>query len=187
MANTGILQATIAYKTSTDGQPVDVDGNLTSISGKRQAIALLEGYANPMPSVYEVEYYFKAGGLVGGNPTASADFAACPVFYIRTSTDRVVLAPDHLTEEITVFSSNPWTLTPGGNAEVSPVSGGVGATVVLFKKNDTTGDEWYDFTNTASGQVAKVRVINGNSRDWILETGSWNNLGFWYDNGIWNY
>lgn len=187
MANTGILQATIAYKTSTDGLPVDVDGVLTSISGKRQAIALLEGTANPDPLFYEVELYFSAGGLVGGNPTASANPDACPVYYIRVSVERILLTPDHLTEEITVFSSNPWTLTPGGNAEVSPVSGGVGATVVLFKKNDTTGDEWHDFTNTTSGQVVKVRVINVNSRDWILEAGSWNNLGFWYNNGIWNY
>lgn len=187
MANTGILQATIAYKTSTDGQPVDVDGVLTSISGKRQAIALLTGRTNPDPSAYEVEFYFNPKSTVAGNPTATSDFEHCPVYFIRASSSRIVLDPDNRVAEVTIFSSSPWTLAAGSNAEVTPVSGVAGATVVTFTKNDTTGDEWYEFTNTVSLQTARVRVINVNSRDWILETGNWNNLGFWFANGIWNY
>lgn len=187
MANTGILQATIAYKTTTDGLPVDVDGNLTSVSGKRQAIALLVGKTNPNPSAYEVEYYFNKGGFVEGNPTAMANLGACPVYYIRANVSRIVLDPANPTAEVTIFSSNPWVLSAGSNAEVTPVSGGDGATVVTFTKNTTTGDEWYIFTNAVSLQTARVRLISVNSRDWILESGSWNNLGFWFANGIWNY
>ena len=67
--NTGYKQATIAYKVSKPGgEPLDVDGNLTRISGKKQAIALLEGHVNPDASKYEVEFYYDKRGSVTGTP-----------------------------------------------------------------------------------------------------------------------
>lgn len=188
MANNGILQATIAYKTSTDGQPVDVDGNLTSISGKRQAIALLEGYANPNPVLYEVELYYKAGEYVDGVPSVKLDGVFCPVHYIRFSTDKIVLTPDNNAGEFTVFSSAGWNFTGSPNvATISPTSGYNGATVISVIRNDTIGAYRLFARNSASGQEAELNIVNVNSIEWVLTTGEWNNLGFWQANGIWNY
>jgi len=80
MANTGIKQATVAYKVSRpDGIPLDTNGNPVSLSGKRQAIALLENFPNPNPALYEVETYFTAGGSIAGNPTQTFDTDTCPI------------------------------------------------------------------------------------------------------------
>lgn len=77
MSNTGYKKATIAYKTDTEGRALDINGQLCSVSGLRQAIALRQGFYNPSPALYEVEAYFTAG--VGGQPTESVDLVACPI------------------------------------------------------------------------------------------------------------
>lgn len=70
MANTGNKQASIAFKVSEGkGDPLDVNGTPVSVSGKRQAIFLLEGFTNPDPGKYEVEGYFKPGEPLDGVPT----------------------------------------------------------------------------------------------------------------------
>lgn len=65
---TGYIQATLALKISTiNGEPLDIDGVPTGISGKFQAIYLLEGA--PAPAGYEVEGYFIRRGLINGDPS----------------------------------------------------------------------------------------------------------------------
>ena len=79
-SNTGYQQAIIAKKaTIPSGYPLDVDGELTNISGKRQAILLLEGQSNPDATKYEVEGTFRAGEVVDGNPTKQYNTGKCPI------------------------------------------------------------------------------------------------------------
>ena len=188
MANTGILQATIAYKTSTDGQPVDVDGVLTSISGKRQAIALLTGRTNPNPSAYEVEFYFNPKDIIGGESTATTDVLTCPVHFLRADKIRVLLTPSNPSQTITIFSSASWVSQVHPIANLTPSTGQQGATVLTLTRTSTLGAEYFTFVNSASGQELKVYVINVENLDeWILTNGTWNALGFWKNNGVWNY
>ena len=92
MANTGYKQATIAYKVSKpNGEPLDINGELTRVSGKKQAIALLEGQINPDPIRYEVERYFTRQEIIGANPTITYNVTSCPVGFIRIIPRRVIL------------------------------------------------------------------------------------------------
>lgn len=77
MSNTGYKKATIAYKTDTEGRALDVNGQLCSVSGRKQAIALRQGYFNPNAALYEVEKYFTTG--LDGQPTESVDLDVCPI------------------------------------------------------------------------------------------------------------
>ena len=77
MSNTGYKKATVAYKTDTEGRALDINGQLCSVSGRKQAIALRENFPNPNPALYEVEAYFTAG--LDGKPTESVDLTVCPV------------------------------------------------------------------------------------------------------------
>lgn len=79
MANyTGYKQAVIAYKVDKDsGEPLDVDGNRTAQSGKRQAIVVLRNFPNPDPAKYQIERYFEPGEIVVGTPTLMWDPDDC--------------------------------------------------------------------------------------------------------------
>jgi uncharacterized protein (TIGR02145 family) len=78
--NTGYQQAVIALCVSRPGgQALDVDGNLCSESGKRQAIMLLRGEANPSPEHYEVYKTFEAGEVIDGCESRRYNAEACPL------------------------------------------------------------------------------------------------------------
>ena len=77
MSNTGYKAATIAYKTDTEGRALDVNGQLCSVSGNKQAIALRQGFVNPNTSLYEVEKYFT--DTLDGEPTKTVDLDVCPI------------------------------------------------------------------------------------------------------------
>lgn len=80
MANTGYKQATVAYKVSKPGgEPLDIDGELISVSGKKQAIAVLQGYTNPDPNKYEIERYFDVREMIAGRETVIYDSTSCPI------------------------------------------------------------------------------------------------------------
>lgn len=189
MANTGNKQAIIAYKVSKPGgEPLDVDGNLTRISGKKQAIALLIGHVNPNPNIYEVELYYDKSSIVSGNPTVSRDIITCPVGYITITPNRIVLDPDTPTIKIMLESSSTWRLIQQQNtATVDYANGAAGTYEITITRTGNVGQGYFIFRNEATLQTATVYIINVNSRDWILETGNWNMLGFWYNNGIWKY
>lgn len=187
--NTGYKQATIAYKVSKPGgEPLDVDGNLTRISGKKQAIALLEGHVNPDASKYEVEFYYDKRGSVTGNPTITYNVRACPAGYIRVTPTRIVLDPDAPAATVNLESSGSWRLISGQPiAMVDYTKGYEGVYQLTISRTTTTGQSDFIFFNEATRQTAAVYVVNVVSRPWVLENGSWNDLGFWYDNGAWNY
>lgn len=189
MANSGYKQAVIAYKVSKpDGEPLDINGNLTRITGRKQAIALLSGYVNPDPSKYEVEFYYSKNGVITGNPSITYDVQSCPVGYLRVSPTRIILDPDNLTALITLESSNRWVLLSGPTNYVTlDFTAGSAGIYNIEAKGVTFGGGTFIFKNTVTLQEAAVYILYVAEKPWILDTGYWNNLGFWYDNGIWKF
>lgn len=91
MTNTGLKQASIALGVSVPfGLPVDINGELTSKSGRKQAIFLLIGYSNPNPAAYEVAGYFNKGDVLDGNPTVEA--GDCPAGFIFAFPKTILLS-----------------------------------------------------------------------------------------------
>lgn len=189
MANTGYAQATIAYKVSRfNGAPLDVNGVPTSVSGRRQAIALLTGATNPDPAMYEVERYFGPRENITGNPTLtqSEDCAPAGLFTVTPST--LLLGPDNPQDVITVTSPSDWYIQAVPPfVSFSTTSGGAGVTVITASATATEGLGYVTFVNAATGETAQVYISNFAVRDWILDTGNWNMAGFWYDNEVWNF
>lgn len=190
---TGIKQAVIVYKVrATDNAPLDIDDNPTMIggvpTGRKQAIAILAGTENPNPLLYDVEFTFAPEGSVEGVPTVKFS-DDCLTGYILASPDTVVLQTSAPTGTITIVSSENWALTsaPAGIATIDATAGISGETVVTLTRTNTLGQGYYVFTNTLTGQTAQVYVVNVDTVVWILEDGTWDNLGFWLNNGIWNY
>lgn len=188
MANTGTLQARIAYKVSPSGEPVDINGNLTSISGRRQAIALLVGVANPDPTKYEIEYTFNTGQLIEGTPTTKVDITYCPVSVFTIDKNYIVLHPGKVSDIINIFASYGWQFVgPFEFATPSPTSAGGNTTPVTLTRTATLGQGYMQFKDNTTGEVKTVYVVNTDALGWILESGTWNNLRFWEAAGIWNY
>lgn len=189
MANTGNKQAIIAYKVSKPGgEPLDVDGILTRISGKKQAIALLTGQINPNPNRYEVEFYYNKNETLTGNPSVSRDVVSCPVGYITVSPNRIVLDPDMPTIKVTLESSSTWRLIQQQNtATIDFTSGSAGTYEMTITRTGNIGQGYFIFRNEATLETATLYIINVISKPWVLDTGTWNMLGFWYNNGIWKY
>lgn len=190
MANTGYKQALIAYKVDRlTGQPLDINGIPISESGLRQAIFLLQGTSNPAPSLYQVEGYFNVGEFIYGEPTQAYRPDDCPAGIIYVSPNRLLMKPTDGPVAVLLFSSDTWLLlSQPPIATVSPLGGAAGSFDVSIVPNGTEGQGWFIFQNTVSGAQAKVYVIiTADTNSWILVTGFWDNLGFWFSDGIWNY
>lgn len=189
MANTGYKQATIAYKTTPDGRPVDVDGRLTSVSGKRQAIALLIGRPNPNPTLYEVQFYFNPNQTIQGRPTITYDVTSCPIGYISVTPTFVILEPSAPSATFTLESTAGWYLEsyPPGIAEIDYTQGGAGIYEIRLVRTDLLGQGPFTFVNMLTLEKSTLWVSNVVSKPWVLDNGIWNMFGFWYDNGIWNF
>jgi len=190
MANTGYKQATIAYLvTKQTGEPLDINGVLTSTSGLKQAIALLEGTANPNPALYEVMGYFTADGILAGEPTTQYAPEDCPTGLITASPIRIVLHPDNPTAEIRIDSAGSWHYVgPDAFVSFDITSGDGGTFYITATRTGTEGQGFVVFQNNDSGEETRVYIINVNDITvWILDTGFWNDLGFWFAGGVWNY
>lgn len=189
MANTGYKQATVAYKVSKPGgEPLDINGQLTRISGRKQAIACLEGFTNPDPSKYEVEFYYGKDGVVTGNPTISLDVRSCPIGYIRVNPARLILEEPAVSATFILECSNDWRLISGPTDYIS--LGYIAGSAGQYAINATgiaVGDGYFTFWNVATLETATLYAANVSGRPWVLETGYWDNLGFWYADGIWKY
>lgn len=185
--NTGIKQAVTAYKVAPNGAPVDINGQLTSISGRKQAIALLIGRPNPNPTLYEIEYYFNVGGLVEGEPTTKIDINYCPISKFTIDTTSVVLHPGNASQIVNIFASFGWQFVgPFAFATSTPAVGEGGSTAVTIARTSTLGQGNMVFRDNTTGETKSIYVINTDALGWILETGFWNNLRFWSAAGVWN-
>lgn len=190
MANSGYKQAAIAYKVdAATGEPLDIDGNRTAVSGKKQAILLLAGRSNPDAGLYEVQGYFSAGQVLAGTPTKAWDPENCPTGTISVDPARVVVLPSSEPFQIIVFSSGPWSLDATNPlAAFSQTSGPAGFNYITVTPSATEGQHNYYFKNLDTNNSATFEfIISANPDLWILADGTWNNAGFWFDDGLWNY
>lgn len=190
MANTGFKQAGIAYKVdATTGEPLDIDGNRTADSGKRQAIVLLQGRVNPDPLKFEVQGYFTKGELLDGKPTKIWDPASCPRGTMFVSPARVVAAPSSAPFEIILFSEGAWVLqNPNPLASFSQTSGVSGYSYITVTPSSAEGQVDFIFRNLSIVSTATFRLILTNDQNlWILADGTWNMGGFWINTETWNF
>lgn len=184
----GFKQAIIASKTSLDGLELDVNSIPVSISGRKQAIALLEGYDNPNPSLYELETTFLPGEMLYGIPTIQFDLTGCPIGYISIDKSTLILEEPSVTGTFTLISSSHWRLVSGPTEFISLdyLSGSAG-TYIINATGINLGAGTFIFENQLTKQTASIYIANVSGRPWILQDGTWNMLGFWYNDGIWNY
>jgi len=190
MANNGYKQATVAYKTDQDGNPVDINGQLTSVSGRRQAIAVLQGRANPNPNLYEIEFYYNENALINGTPSITYDPVACPFGFIFVTPSAIILEPGETSKIFNLESSNSWRLetSPAGFVvDTDQGGGGTYEITVSTIGTPTPSSGVFRFINEVTGMVAELYVAYVTARPWVLEGGKWNNLGFWYNNETWNF
>lgn len=186
--NSGFKQATVLYKVTPDGLPVDTQGRLTEVSGGKQAIALLNGATNPDPNKYEVEIYFNKGASVWGTPSTTYDPTTCPVSIFSVNKNSIVLHPANASEVITVYSTFGWQLkTPLPFVNFVPPSAGKNTTTTTAQPGASYGQGYATFKELATGKEIQIYVVNTDALGWILATGTWNNLRFWEAGGVWNY
>ena len=186
--NNGQLQARIAYKVSPSGEPIDINGQLTSISGKKQAIAVMQGVPNPNPALYEIELTFIAGQFIAGTPTTYVNFSACPVSIFTIDANTLVLHPGNIDEVVNIYASFGWQFVgPFPYATANPSTGGNANTAVTIARTSTLGQGYMNFRDNTTGEVKSIYVVNTDALGWILETRIWNNLRFWSSTGVWNY
>lgn len=179
-----MLQSTILYKVSDPGDlPLDRNGVPVSVSGGRQAIAILEGYYNPNPALFEVVGTFNASGMFDGVKTFKLD-PSCEAGFIKVEPARVDVSDGP--RSVFVISGSAWTVQNVNLAGFSPSQGEAGGFQVEVSPGTQTGQGWVTFTNQGGG-TARVYVINLPGALWILEDGTWNNDGKWTPDGIWNY
>jgi len=180
-------QATIAFKVaSPSGAPLDINGKLISVTGRKQAIALLAGQVNPNPDKYEVEFYFQLHGVVDGNPTFTYD-GTCPSGNLTVTPAHLLLGPDNQTGTLTLSSSNDWHIEPVNFVDFDVKEGGAGVFTIIAKTTATEGQGYVNFVDDETGEIVKIYISNLSVRVWILATGQWNMNGFWYMNETWNF
>lgn len=183
---TGFQQAVIVYRVDLEGNPLDTDGRLISETGNKQAIGLLDGYPNPNPALYEVQFYFTPEDSVDGVPTVIYTDNCATGYIFTTPPGTVALTTAQPSAPITVTSSGPWTADSPAFVNLSRYTGPRGDTVVTLTKTATEGQGNLTFTNTQTGQTATVYVLNTANSIWILASGVWNDAGVWDDTAIWN-
>lgn len=189
MANTGYKQATVAYVISPlTGEPLDVNGVPTRVSGRRQAIYILAGTENPDSLVYEIKDYFQPRGFVMGVPTYVND-GTCAAGFITVTPVRLLLGPSEPSGTLTVSSSDLWRILPPLPEFVTfdMLDGPAGQSQVNAEISQIEGQGYVYFENLETGDIVRVYISNLTDRVWILETGNWNMQGFWFNDAIWNY
>lgn len=185
---TGYSQAAVVYRVrASDGAPVGLDGKPISETGNKQAIAILAGRTNPDPSKYVVQMFYAPEAILEGVPTVQLS-DDCATGYIFLSEARVVFFAGGAAQLVNVTSSDPWDiLSDAGLVTVTPNTGPQDVTQVSVAPiADTYGEGDVIFRNITTGQTVRLHVISAEDDVWILEDGTWNALGFWHGDGIWN-
>lgn len=187
--NNGNLQARVAYKVSPNGDAIDINGQLTSVSGRRQAIAVMLGTPNPDNTKYEVELTFNPGQFIEGTPTTYVNLEICPISIFIIDKNYIVLHPGNIAEVLNLYSSFGWSYIGSVPfATVSPTTGAGGEnTTATVSRTSTLGQGLLTFKDNTTNETKTVYVVNTDALGWILESGFWNDLRFWESTGIWNY
>ena len=142
-----------------------------------------------------VTYVNQTAEAVGSLVTISANsiyplFEKVPVTpgrYITVVPTRIILEAPDTVERFVLTSSSPWQLISGPTRYITldTTQGGAGSFQITVT-GGRIGQGYFTFRNE-TGQTATIYIANISGRPWILEDGTWNMLGFWYDNGIWNF
>lgn len=161
--NTGYLQAIVARRcTPNNHQPLDVDGTLCSISGKKQAALILEGHDNPAPEIYETLGTFKEGDILGEVWTQKSALDSCPIIIegmIKLSPTKLELLPNSPTATITLESSQEWILIENPSSlKINKHKGPAGKNLITIAPIGIEARERLEFKNTVSGHVALLIV-----------------------------
>lgn len=110
-----------------------------------------------------------------------------PGQYITVIPTRIILEKPDIIRSFVLTSSSPWHLVSGPTRYITldTIQGDAGA-FTITATGVNIGHGYFTFQNT-TGQNTTIYMANVDSRPWILEKNTWNMLGFWYDNGIWNF
>lgn len=108
--------------------------------------------------------------------------------YIRVIPTRMVIEKPVNQLSFILESSNGWKLISGVPqfVELDQTEGNAGD-FLIRATGIKLGGEYITFQNEVTGETATVYIVNVDGRPWILEDGTWNELGFWYNTGLWNY
>lgn len=187
MANTNFKQSVVAYKVrASDGVPVGLDGLPTTDTGTKQAIAILAGYNNPNPALYDVELTFNAEDTIDGEPTTEVS-DDCATGYIFINVAQILVTSAAPVIQFTVTCSHDWALfsAPADFVTLDKTTGPRGSTVVTATAAPAIGQGIYKFRNVVTLDVATLYVIHVLTEVWVLQTGAWDGNGFWFGDSLW--
>lgn len=107
--------------------------------------------------------------------------------YLTVSPAHIILEKPNTIKSFILTSSSPWMLVSGSTQRIAfdTTKGGEGA-FIITAKGLATGQGLFTFQNR-TGQTATIRIAYIKGRPWVLENGTWNMIGFWYNDGIWKY
>lgn len=164
--NTGYQVATYAVKQTIDkGEALDINGDLCSISGKKQAIMILQGKSNPDSSKYESEGTFTPDSVLkGGNVVKKLNYMECRpeiTGSITATPNLIILTRNVRTKNVTINSQHDWKLIQASDkATCNTNEGGAGSYTVRFDRNTNYGNGTFKFKNTYTQEEIDVKVQN---------------------------
>jgi len=187
---TGYEIASYVIKKTADGQAIDINGNLCSSLGLKQAIQVLDGTSNPDEWAYEIESTYSENHsyiddcfLLRYNPEK------CPSYKKNTIwLDESQIIFDETTEKISVklHSFDEWELTEMSDiVTCCPVEGEAGEYTLTFAKGQTRVPSSFTFQNTRTKDITCINIVNNPGTEWVLKDGKWLGKGYWLKNKKW--
>lgn len=164
--NTGYQVATYALKETIDkGEALDINGELCSISGKKQAIVVLQGKSNPDSSKYESEGTFTPDSVLkGGNVVKKLNYMECRpeiTGSITATPNLITLTRNVRTKNVTIYSQHDWKMIQASDKATCNLNeGGAGDNIAKFDRNTNYGNGTFKFKNTYTQEEIDVKVQN---------------------------
>lgn len=164
--NTGYQVATYALKQTIDkGEALDINGELCAVSGKKQAIVILQGKSNPDSTKYESEgTYTPDSVLKGGNVVKKLNYMECRpeiTGSITANPNLLTFTRKQTTKNVTIYSQHDWKMiqaTDKANCNLN--EGGAGDSIAKFDRNTNYGNGVYKFKNTYTQEEIDVNIRN---------------------------
>lgn len=164
--NTGYQIATYALKETIDkGEALDINGELCSVSSKKQAIVILQGKSNPDSSKYVSEGTYTVDSILkGGNVVKRLNYMECR----PEITGSITANPNLLTftrkttsKNVEIYSQHDWKMIQSSDkANCNINEGGAGSTIAKFDRTTNYGNGAYKFKNTYTQEEIDVNIQN---------------------------
>ena len=164
--NTGYQVATYALKQTIDkGEALDINGDLSTISGKKQAIVILQGKSNPDSSKYESEGTFTPDSVLkGGNVVKKLNYMECRpeiTGSITATPNLITLTRNVKTKNVTIYSQHDWKMIQASDKATCNLNeGGAGDSIAKFDRNTNYGNGTFKFKNTYTQEEIDVKIQN---------------------------